>query len=385
MVKKGKQDKMKSESLKKGNVIAKIKVIGVGGAGSNTVQSMINGESNNVEFIVMNTDMQDLDRSKASIKVQLGAKVTKGLGAGANPEVGKSAAEEDKDKIRTVLSDADLVFVTAGMGGGTGTGSAPVVAKIAQELGILTVAIVTKPFKFEGSKRKNNSEKGIEELRKYVDTIVVIPNDRLFELPNKSITLVNAFDEANKVLKIGMQGIADLITKKGYINLDYADIKAIISNSGVAMLGFGHAEGEDRARKATEQALSSPLLERPIEGARRVLLNINGGEDVTLNEANEIANLVTKATGNSVTEVMFGTVIDSKKSKGINVTVIATDFDEDGIIRRRADNETSTIRNVQTIPFTRDSSKTSEIDLKPNIEGYSDILDIPTVLRQRKK
>lgn len=306
--------------------IAQIKVIGVGGAGGNAINDMIIGGINGVEFIVANTDSQDLVKSKAATKIQLGEKLTKGLGAGANPEIGRQAAEEDKEKIKTLLEGTDMLFITAGMGGGTGTGAAPVIAKIAKDMGILTVAVVTRPFTFEGPKRKRNSEVGISALRSGVDTLVVIPNDKLFELPNKKITLKNAFEEANNILRIGIKGIAELITTQGFINLDFADVRTIMTDSGVAMLGFGYAEGEDRALHAVEQALSSPLLEKAIFGARRVLLNVTGGSDIGLNEAHEIASKITQAAGEDTTEVIFGTVLEEEMENSIKITVIATDF-----------------------------------------------------------
>lgn len=309
--------------------IAKIKVIGVGGAGGNALDDMIRTGITNVDFIAANTDSQDLNDSKASIRLQLGEKLTKGLGAGANPEIGKQAAEEDKEKIKVLLDETDLLFITAGMGGGTGTGAAPIIAKIAKDMGVLTIAVVTRPFKFEGPKRNKNAELGISELEAAVDTLVVIPNDKLFELPEKKITLKNAFVEANNILKIGIKGIADLITNQGFINLDFADVQTTVKNSGVAMLGFGYAEGEDRALAATEKALSSPLLEREIKGARKVLLNVTGGMDLGLNEANEIANKITSAAGEDTTEVIFGTVLDEDMEDSIKITIVATGFEND--------------------------------------------------------
>ena len=352
-------------------ILATIKVVGVGGAGNNTINDMaLSGDVHNIEFIAMNTDIQDLLRSQADVKIQLGEKITKGLGAGANPEIGKLAAQEDQDSIKEVLAGTDLLFITAGMGGGTGTGAAHMIAKIAKELGVLTAAIVTRPFSFEGEKRSHNAEIGIQMLSKYVDTIVVIPNDRLLELPNKEITLVNAFEEANKILKIGMKGIADLITTQGYINLDFADVKTIISNSGVAMLGFGYSNGENRALEATYQALSSPLLEMPISGAKRVLLNITGGLDFTLSEANKIARLISETTGDSMSEVIFGTVLD-KGMDGIQVTVIATDFgDKDSLDKNNMES--------RVIPSDKDyENDRSKI--------YPDFLDVPAFVRKNRK
>ncbi len=307
--------------------IARIKVIGVGGAGGNSINDMLSGGFSDIDLVVANTDIQDLVKSEVEIKVQLGEKITKGLGAGADPEVGRLAAEEDRDKIKSVLANTDLLFITAGLGGGTGTGAAPIIAKIAKELGILTVAVVTKPFTFEGQRRVKNAEEGFAKLEKEVDTIVVIPNDKLFEIAeDRNISLVNAFEEANNVLRIGIRSITDLITTQGLINLDFADVRSTMSNSGIAMLGFGYAEGEDRAKKATEKALSSPLLERPIAGARRLLLNVTGGRDLGLGEANQIATMISESSNNSLTEIIFGTVLDEEKGGGVQVTIIATDF-----------------------------------------------------------
>ncbi|HCB64252.1 MAG TPA: cell division protein FtsZ [Fusobacteria bacterium] len=360
--------------------IAKIKVLGMGGAGGNAVDFMKrDSDSGDIEFIAMNTDAQDLNSSDADIKIQLGEKITKGLGAGANPEIGKLGAEEDKDKIKSAIVGTDLLFITAGMGGGTGTGSAPVVARIAKEMGILTVAVVTKPFNFEGLKRRQNSMAGINELSQYVDTLVVIPNEKLFELPNKGISLVNAFESANGILKIGIRGISDLITKQGYINLDFADIRSIMSESGVAMLGFGYAEGEDRAKIAAEQALNSPLLERPITGARKILLNISGDPELGLNEASQIAEMVSSATGDTATDVIFGTVIDSSLNKGIKVTIIATDF-MDGPDPRVANNS----NRVELGPEKRSFQDSSREHVESSSD-YSDVLDIPAFLRRNRK
>ncbi|MGL4426086.1 MAG: cell division protein FtsZ, partial [Cetobacterium sp.] len=267
----------------------KIKVIGAGGAGGNAINDMIAAGVTGVEYIAANTDAQDLNNSLADIRIQLGEKLTRGLGAGADPEVGKQAAEEDVDKLRSLLEETDMLFITAGMGGGTGTGSAPVIAKIAKEMGVLTIGIVTRPFSFEGRKRKTNAEIGLSNLEKHVDSLVIIPNDKLFELPEKTITLQNAFKEANNILKIGIKGIADLMIGRGLINLDFADIKATMQNSGVAVLGFGEGEGENRVTKATEKALSSPLLEKSIMGASKVLINIAGSSNLGLMEAQAIA------------------------------------------------------------------------------------------------
>ena len=308
------------------NNIVKIKVLGAGGAGGNAINDMISAGVSGVEFIAANTDAQDLGKSLADVRIQLGEKLTRGLGAGANPEIGRQSAEEDLEKLKQLLEDTDMLFITAGMGGGTGTGSSPVIAKIAKELGVLTVGIVTKPFGFEGGKRRANAEKGIEELKEFVDSLVVIPNDKLFELPDKTITLQNAFKEANNILKIGIKGVADLMIGNGLINLDFADIKTTMENSGIAVLGFGEGEGENRAIKATEKALMSPLLEKSISGASKILLNIAGSSDLTLMEAQSIANIVKDAAGKSADDVMFGVNLNEDLKDGIQVTIIANNF-----------------------------------------------------------
>ena len=308
------------------NNIVKIKVLGAGGAGGNAINDMISAGVSGVEFIAANTDAQDLGKSLADVRIQLGEKLTRGLGAGANPEIGKQSAEEDLEKLKQLLENTDMLFITAGMGGGTGTGSSPVIAKIAKELGVLTVGIVTKPFGFEGGKRRTNAEKGIEELKEFVDSLVVIPNDKLFELPDKTITLQNAFKEANNILKIGIKGVADLMIGNGLINLDFADIKTTMQNSGIAVLGFGEGEGENRAIKATEKALMSPLLEKSISGASKILLNIAGSSDLTLMEAQSIANIVKDAAGKSADDVMFGVNLNEDLKDGIQVTIIANNF-----------------------------------------------------------
>ena len=308
------------------NNIVKIKVLGAGGAGGNAINDMISAGVSGVEFIAANTDAQDLGKSLADVRIQLGEKLTRGLGAGANPEIGKQSAEEDLEKLKQLLEDTDMLFITAGMGGGTGTGSSPVIAKIAKDLGVLTVGIVTKPFGFEGGKRRTNAEKGIEELKEFVDSLVVIPNDKLFELPDKTITLQNAFKEANNILKIGIKGVADLMIGNGLINLDFADIKTTMQNSGIAVLGFGEGEGENRAIKATEKALMSPLLEKSISGASKILLNIAGSSDLTLMEAQSIANIVKDAAGKSADDVMFGVNLNEDLKDGIQVTIIANNF-----------------------------------------------------------
>lgn len=352
----------------------KIKVVGVGGAGGNAVNDMIESGIHGVEFIAANTDAQDLAKSKAPIKIQLGEKLTKGLGAGANPIIGKQAVEEDKEKIKHLLEDTDMLFITAGMGGGTGTGAAPVISKIAKDMGILTVAVVTKPFKFEGKKRKENAEVGIEEMKTGVDTLIVIPNDKLFELPEKQITLKNAFEEANDILKIGIKGIAELITEEGFINLDFADVSTIMTGAGVAMLGFGEAHGtENRAATATEQALASPLLEKSIKGARKILLNVTGGYDMGLNEAQDIANMITEAAGENTTEVIFGAIMKEEMEDMLKITVIATDFIDENV-NQKLNKE---VKNFK--------SRNNESKDKSEIDDFDLELDIPTFIRRVKK
>ena len=308
--------------------LVKIKVIGVGGGGGNAINDMLYSGVTGVEYIAANTDKQDLEKSLADVKLQIGEKLTKGQGAGASPETGRLAAEEDIEKIQELLKGTDMLFITAGMGGGTGTGAAPVVAEIAREMGILTVAVVTKPFDFEGPLKKNNAEIGIENLKKHVDTLITIPNDRLFDLPNISITLMNAFKEANGVLRVGIKGISDLITKQGFVNLDFADVKAVMQDSGIAMLGFGEASGDNRAKTATELALNSPLLEKSIEGARKILLNITAGKNVGLHEIREVSEIVSKKAENINASLIWGIIIDPEIQDTIKVSLIATDFEE---------------------------------------------------------
>ncbi len=307
------------------NNAAKLKVVGVGGAGGNAINDMMQSDIiSDVEFIAINTDKQDLERSLTQSRVLLG----EGTGAGADPEKGKNAAKESEEKIREVLKGTDMLFITAGMGGGTGTGASPIVAEVARGMGILTVAVVTKPFEFEGPLKKSNAEMGIENLRKHVDTLIAIPNEKLFELPNISITLMNAFKEANSVLRVGIKGISDLITKQGFVNLDFADVKAIMQDSGMAMLGFGEASGDGKAKTATEQALNSPLLEKSIEGAKKILLNITAGNDIGLHEIKEVSETVSRKAENPEASLIWGVIIDPQLEGTIRVSLIATDFED---------------------------------------------------------
>ena len=320
--------------------IAQLKVVGIGGAGGNAVNDMLESGITGVDFIAINTDLQDLNRSKTQTKVLLG----KGTGAGAIPERGRIAAKESEEKIKEVLEGTDMLFITAGMGGGTGTGASPVVAEIAKSMGILTVAVVTKPFDFEGPFKRKNADEGVENLRKFVDTLIVIPNQQLYKLPKINISLRNAFKEANNVLRIGIKGISDLITKQGFVNLDFADVKTVMKDSGIAMLGFGEASGDGRAKAATEQALNSPLLEKSIEGARKILLNITSGEDMGLDEVTEVSETIYKKTGNAEATLIWGAILEKDgneieesqgnfdKPKGyFRVSLIATDFQDDEV------------------------------------------------------
>ena len=307
--------------------IAKIKVIGVGGGGCNAVNRMIESGVQGVEFIVANTDLQDLNVSKAETKLQIGKSITNGLGAGANPDVGREAALESKKEIEEALSGADMVFVTCGMGGGTGTGAAPIVAEIAQELGALTVGIVTKPFRFEGKKRMDHAEIGIEELRHHVDTIIVIPNDRLRDIIDRTTPMMEAFKEVDNVLRRGVQSISDLIAVSGLVNLDFADVKTIMSKRGNAIIGIGIRVGENRAVEAAKQAVSSPLLETTIDGATDAIINITGGNSLTLFEAEDAAEVVRNAANTDINTI-FGAVINENLNDEVIVTVIATGFDD---------------------------------------------------------
>ncbi|MFD2116217.1 cell division protein FtsZ [Paenibacillus yanchengensis] len=306
--------------------LAQIKVIGVGGGGSNAVNRMIENGVKGVEFITVNTDAQALHLAKSEHKLQIGDKLTRGLGAGANPDVGKKAAEESREIIMNQLKGSDMVFVTAGMGGGTGTGAAPVIAEIARECGALTVGVVTRPFTFEGRKRSSHAELGIEALKEKVDTLIVIPNDRLLEIVDKKTPMLEAFREADNVLRQAVQGISDLIAVPGLINLDFADVKTIMTERGSALMGIGVASGESRAAEAARKAIMSPLLETSIDGARGVIMNITGGSNLSLYEVNEAAEIVISASDPEV-NMIFGAIIDEDMKEDIKVTVIATGFE----------------------------------------------------------
>ena len=305
--------------------VANIKVIGIGGGGNNAVNRMISANITSAHYVAINTDKQDLLMSNADQRLQIGEKITRGLGAGAEPEIGQKAAEESKGNISEILKDTDLVFITAGMGGGTGTGAAPVVAQLAKEMGILTIAVVTKPFSFEGRKRMENSEKGLDDLKKNVDTLVDIPNDKLFQLVPKGTPIVEASRYADDVLRQGIQGISDLIVTPGLINLDFADVRSVMKNKGLAHMGIGHYKGENKTIEAVRQAVSSPLLETTIEGATGVLLNVKGGLDLPLNEVYEAADLVKQVVDPNC-NIIFGSGIDESMNDEVEITIIATGF-----------------------------------------------------------
>ena len=348
--------------------IAKIKVVGVGGGGCNAVNRMIEAGVKGVDFIVANTDKQVLNSSKAEIKLQLGETITGGLGAGANPEIGREAAMESRTDIEELLKGADMVFVTCGLGGGTGTGAAPIVAEIAQNLGALTVGIVTKPFRFEGKRRMEQALLGLEELKKNVDTLIVIPNDRLRDIIDKSTPMVDAFKEVDNVLHRGVQSISDLIAVSGLVNLDFADVKTVMSKKGSALIGIGLGVGENRAIEAAKQAVSSPLLETSITGATDAIINITGGKSLTLFEAEDAAEVV-RSAANTDMNAIFGAVINENLNDEVIVTVIATGFDED--------NEENYV-NSQTNSSTINDFK--RYDNSDEDESDSD-LDIPSFLR----
>lgn len=341
------------------NHLATLKVIGVGGGGNNAVNRMIDHGMNNVEFIAINTDGQALNLSKAESKIQIGEKLTRGLGAGANPEIGKKAAEESREQIEDAIQGADMVFVTAGMGGGTGTGAAPVVAKIAKEMGALTVGVVTRPFDFEGRKRQTQAAAGVEAMKAAVDTLIVIPNDRLLDIVDKSTPMMEAFKEADNVLRQGVQGISDLIAVSGEVNLDFADVKTIMSNQGSALMGIGVSSGENRAVEAAKKAISSPLLETSIVGAQGVLMNITGGESLSLFEAQEAADIVQDAADEDV-NMIFGTVINPELQDEIVVTVIATGFEDKPSSQERKSTSTGFGSSISSSSSNQSSSNAKE-------------------------
>jgi cell division protein FtsZ len=376
---------------------AKMKVIGVGGAGGNALNTMVTAELQGVDFVVINTDAQALEQNKAHTKIQIGKKLTQGLGAGANPEIGRRAIEEDKEEIMEVMQGADMVFVTAGMGGGTGTGAAPIVAEIAKDLGALTVGIVTKPFHFEGIKRMQRAEQGIDELRRNVDTLIVIPNQRLFAVVDKSTPLLAAFKIADEVLLHATKGISDLIAIPGLINLDFADVRTVMAEMGHALMGTGFSTGEGKAIQAAQQAISSPLLEGvSIRGAQGVLVNITGGPQMTLHEISEATTIIYEEAGDKA-NIIFGAVIDERLEDSLFVTVIATGFDVDARVKSPVVSEVQEDQDrknldlptfmrekdkkgpVRSIPMAQKSAERQDDDLKLPLDDF----DIPTFLRKQ--
>jgi cell division protein FtsZ len=357
---------------------ARIKVIGVGGGGGNAVNRMIEAGIEGIEFLVANTDLQALKRSRAPIKIQLGSRLTKGLGAGANPLMGRDAALEDTEKIIEVLEGADMVFVTTGLGGGTGTGAAPIIASLATELNALTVAVVTKPFHFEGRRRMQQAEQGLRELRECVDTVITIPNERLLHTVERNVSLADSFKVADDVLRQAVQGISDLITVPGLINLDFADVKAIMQGMGLALMGAGRASGEHRAMEATQQAISSPLLEEAtIEGAKGVLINITGGADLTLYEVNEASSIIREAADEDA-NIIFGAVIDESLRDEMKITVIATGFDKES-----ADSGQIAHNAAHSTP-PRYTQRPGDDLQRPSVApGRADDLDVPTFIRKK--
>jgi len=354
---------------------ATIKVIGVGGAGNNAVNRMIEADIKGVEFIAVNTDRQALQKSKAPTKIQIGEKITRGLGAGANPDIGAQAAEESRSEIGEALRGADMVFVTAGMGGGTGTGAAAIVAGTAKEMGILTIAVVTKPFTFEGKKRLAQAERGVESLKGKVDSLVVIPNDKLLQIIDRKTSIVEAFKMADDVLRQGVQGISDLIAIEGLVNLDFADVKTIMLNRGMAHMGIGRASGENRAEDAAKQAIQSPLLETSIEGARGVIINITGGSDLGLQEINTAAELVQRSVDPEA-NIIWGSVIDESLGDEIVITVIATGFETEAPL---------TSIGVENLVSRAWDKKVNSIPTSTESNNSSSDLDIPSFLRNKKK
>ena len=353
---------------------ATIKVIGVGGAGNNAVNRMIEADIKGVDFIAVNTDRQALQISKAKTKIQIGEKITRGLGAGANPDIGAQAAEESKAEVAEVLRGADMVFVTAGMGGGTGTGAAPIVAQAAKEMGILTIGVVTKPFTFEGKKRLSQAERGIESLKGKVDTLVVIPNDKLLQIVDRKTSIIEAFKMADDVLRQGVQGISDLIAIPGLVNLDFADVKTIMLNQGMAHMGVGRASGENRAEDAAKEAIQSPLLETSIEGAKGVIINITGGDNLGLHEVNTAAELVQRSVDPEA-NIIFGTVTDETMGDEIQITVIATGFEK---------NEPISSIGVDNIVSKTWEKKVNSIPVSHDTNSSQNDLDIPAFLRKNR-
>lgn len=361
---------------------ARIKVLGVGGGGGNAINTIIKeGGIAGVEFISVNTDAQALLKNKADVKIQIGENLTKGLGSGGDPEIGRQAAEESKDKIKEEIEGADMVFISCGEGGGTGTGASPVVAQIAKELGILTIAVVTKPFDFEGSKRKITAESGIEKLKEVVDTLIVVPNQRILQVVDKNTPILEAFRKIDSVLYQAIKSIAELIVTPGLINVDFADVKTIMSNAGTALLAIGTASGEKRALTAIKQAISSPLLDVSIEGAKGILFNITGGTDLTMTEVDEAASIITK-TVNPDADIIFGAVIDEQMMDQIKITIIATKFAEQKFRFGKFPKSISSIEETKTKEETGQEEKL-KTDFDEDLIDEDSEFEIPTFLRKK--
>jgi cell division protein FtsZ len=359
---------------------AQIKVVGVGGGGSNAVNRMVEEGIHGVEFIAINTDSQALLLSNAPQRVRIGDKLTRGLGAGGNPVIGEKAAEESREEIYAVLEGADMVFITSGLGGGTGTGAAPIIAEVSKEVGALTIGVVTKPFSFEGSRRRTVCEEGLERLKEKVDTLIVIPNDRLLDIVDKKASIKSAFKMADEVLRQGIQGISELITVPGLINLDFADVKAIMSEGGAALMAVGRAKGDNRAAEAAQQAISSALLDITIDGARGILFNVRGGEDLSLFEVNEAAEIVRKAAHPDV-NLIFGAVIDPEMKDEIQITVIATGFDGTAQQRR----QTLSVKRPPQVVSGPEVDPTKIKQFPTNISFDAEDIDIPAFMRRRNR
>ncbi len=362
---------------------ARIKVVGVGGGGCNAVDRMINEGLQGVDFVAVNTDAQALMLSKATTRVRIGEKLTRGLGSGGDPEIGRKAGEESAEQMYDVLRGADMVFITSGMGGGTGTGAAPILAQIAKEVGALTIGVVTRPFTFEGSRRIQSAEAGISKLKEQSDTLIVIPNDRLLQIVDKRANLNQAFRMADDVLRQGVQGISELITVPGLINLDFADVRTIMSEGGAALMAVGSAKGEDAATKAAEQAISSQLLDITIDGARGILFNVTGGPDLTLYDVNQAAAII-KETAHPDVNLIFGAVIDTNMKDEVRITVIATGFERTGAPRRISEQPLSDARERATPLNIPVSVPKSVPEFQPRAFNTED-LDIPTFLRNRSR
>ncbi len=359
---------------------AQIKVVGVGGGGSNAVNRMVEEGIHGVEFIAINTDSQALLLSNAPQRVRIGDKLTRGLGAGGNPVIGEKAAEESREEIYAVLEGADMVFITSGLGGGTGTGAAPIIAEVSKEVGALTIGVVTKPFSFEGSRRRTVCEEGLERLKEKVDTLIVIPNDRLLDIVDKKASIKAAFKMADEVLRQGIQGISELITMPGLINLDFNDVKAIMSEGGAALMAVGRAKGDNRAAEAAQQAISSALLDITIDGARGILFNVRGGEDLGLFEVNEAAEIVRKAAHPDV-NLIFGAVIDPEMKDEIQITVIATGFDGTAQQRR----QTLSVKRPPQVVAGPEVDPTKIKQFPTNISFDAEDIDIPAFMRRRNR